>query len=99
VSEIEFWVSGEWTMVYLDGHLIKYGDSYLADEWLQEHCGVRVVYDTQGHSVPDGHNPVKELADVKTAQRAYLERVAEANKKRRQAEALIAEAEALVKKP
>ena len=40
-GRIEFHVAGEWTGVYLDGKLIRVGDSYLADEWLQSFVGVK----------------------------------------------------------
>lgn len=95
MDEIEFWVSGEWTMVYLNGELVTYGDSYHADEWLQERCGVVTVNDDASSSVPDGHNPIRSLAEVRAAEaeRETLKR--EAFKKRAEAAQLIAEAEKL----
>lgn len=46
-DEIEFHRAGEeWTAVYLNGQLQRVGDSYLADEWLQEYAGVKQVDDS-----------------------------------------------------
>ena len=45
MPEIEFHVEDEWTAVYLDGELQRVGDSYLADEWMQERFGVKVIHD------------------------------------------------------
>lgn len=92
-DEIEFWQCGEWTMVYLNGKLVKYGDHYHADEWLQEQVGVRVVEDDDGFSAPDGHNPIKDLAEVKANKIAAAERDAAAERKRAEARALLEEAD------
>lgn len=92
-DEIEFWQSGEWTMVYLNGELVKYGDHYHADEWLQEQVGVRVVEDDAGFSVPDGRNPIEDLAEVKASMDAAAERSAAAERKRAEARALLEEAD------
>lgn len=44
-DQIEFHQSDGWTAVYLNGQLQRVGDSYLADEWLQERVGITVVDD------------------------------------------------------
>ena len=94
-DSIEFWVSGEWTMVYLNGHLATYGSHYAADEWLQQHNDVTVVQDDAGLSVPDGHHPIKDLADV-IAARVRRDNVRTAAAElRADAAALLAKAEAL----
>jgi hypothetical protein len=62
-GEIQFHRSGEWTGVYLDGKLVRAGDHYLADEWLQARVGVKVV-DSDAW-IPDGRNALETLADVK----------------------------------
>ena len=90
-DEIEFWQCGKWTMVYLNGKLVKCGDHYHADEWLQEQVGVRVVEDNAGFSVPDGHNPIEDLAEAKASMDA--ERSAAAERKRAEARALLEEAD------
>jgi len=64
-NEIEFHINGDWTAVYLDGELQRVGDSYLADEWLQERFGVKVVYDSafmRGQA--SGHGVAKTLDEV-----------------------------------
>jgi hypothetical protein len=94
-DEIEFWVTGEWTMVYLNGELQRAGDHYLAAEWLEEHYGVTVVQDEAGVSVPDGHNALRTLAEVHAASKAHSERMAEAQRKRDEATRLLSEAMAL----
>lgn len=95
MSSIEFWVSGEWTMVYKDGQLQCVGDHYLADEWLQELCNVKVVQDDAGVCIPDGHNALKTLKEVHAAADARADRLLDAKQKRDDAAALLAEAEAL----
>jgi len=92
-DHIQFRQSGEWTMVYLNGELVRSGDHYLADEWLQEHVGVEVVYDEAGICIPDGHNALRTLAEVEEAERAAAVRAEAAAKKRAEAQRLLAEAE------
>lgn len=97
MDEIEFWQAGEWTMVYLNGELQWAGDHYLADEWLQERCGVTVVEDEDSVSVPDGHNALETLDEARAALDARAARHAEADTKRVRARRLLAEADALDK--
>lgn len=94
-DSIEFWRSGEWTMVYLNGELVKYGDHYHADEWLQGRCGVRIVDDERGACIPDGHNPVELLAEAEQNMRTAEELKLAAEAKRERARALLAEADAM----
>jgi hypothetical protein len=82
-------------MVYEDGKLIRAGDHYLADEWLQERVGVTVVDDEAGVCIPDGHHALPTLAEVMEAQRAREDRLANAAEKRQQASRLLDEAAAL----
>lgn len=42
-DHIVFYEDEEWTAVYVNGSLVRVGDSYLADEWLREHCDVETV--------------------------------------------------------
>lgn len=95
MSEIEFWQSGDWTMVFKDGELILAGDHYHADEWLQEFVGVKVVRDDAGVSIPDGRNALPTLAEVHAAADARAARVETAEAKRAEAERLLAEAREL----
>lgn len=92
-DKIQFRLSGEWTMVYLNGVLVKYGDHYQADEWLQERCGVEVVDDEAGICIPDGHHPIELLAEVEENERAAAEVKERADAKRAEAARLLAEAE------
>lgn len=94
-DSIEFWQSGEWTMVYLNGELVMHGDHYHADEWLQERCGVVIVDDEKGACIPDGHNPVRLLAEAEENMRTAKELKRAAEAKRDQARALLAEADAM----
>lgn len=91
--EIQFWRSGEWTGVYVDGTLVRYGDHYLADEWLQTRFGVKVI-DSDAW-IPDGHSPFKTLAQVETEQDRRTALRIRAEALRRQASDLAAEAERL----
>jgi hypothetical protein len=91
-DQIEFWVCDDWTVVYLNGQMIHAGDSYLADEWLQEYVGVKVVNDERKLSLPDGRNPVRTLAELRVIQEQANARAALAAEKRQQAQALLAEA-------
>jgi hypothetical protein len=94
-DHIQFRISGEWTMVYLNGQLVESGDHYHADEWLQERCGVEVVQDDAGICIPDGHNPIRTLAEVEQLEAAAARRKREADEKRAQAQQLLAEANEL----
>lgn len=95
-DEIEFWQAGGWTMVYLNGELVRSGDHYLADEWLQERAGVVVIDDETNASVPDGHNPVTTLAEARVNRDAHRERMRQAEEMRVRAAALLAEANELI---
>ena len=95
-DSIEFWQSGEWTMVYLNGELVKYGDSYHADEWLQERCNVVIVQEPEANAcIPDGHNPFKTLAEAKAEEQRRADAKLDAEAKRAKARQLMAEADAL----
>lgn len=98
-DDIQFWQAGEWTMVYLNGELVCHGDHYHADEWLQQRCGVVVVYDDDSASVPDGHHPVHLLAEAEENRSTAKELKLAAERKREQARQLMAEAEAMVNHP
>lgn len=98
-DQIEFWVVGEWTVVYLNGDMIRAGNSYLADEWLQEYVGIKVVDDTRSLCLPDGRNPVRDLDQLRVIEEQADARAALAAEKRAQAEALLAEATQLEKGP
>lgn len=95
MSSIQFWRSGDWTMVYEAGKLVRAGDHYHADEWLQERMGVTVVDDEAGVCIPDGHNALKTLDQVMQAQRDREARMARAAEKRQEASQLLEEAAAL----
>jgi len=62
-GRIEFHVAGEWTGVYLDGKLIRVGDSYLADEWLQSFVGVKYVDDDAFMLGQNGYDGVAQTLD------------------------------------
>jgi len=95
MSKIEFWRSQDWTMVYEDGQLVKSGDHYLADEWLQAKMGVVVVDDEAGVCIPDGHHAIASLAEVMERVRERHARLDEASDKRAEAKRLLDEAKAL----
>jgi hypothetical protein len=90
-KDIQFWRSGEWTMVYVNGELERAGDHYLADEWLQIEVGVKVVDDEAGVCLPGGH-PLSTLAEVHKAMDAREQRAEVAAAYRAEAEILIAKA-------
>jgi hypothetical protein len=96
-DKIQFRRSGEWTMVYLNGKLVKYGDSYHADEWLQSRCGVEVVDDEAGICIPDGHNPILSLAEVEAIERSRTEMARQAVALREKATELLTRAQKLEK--
>jgi hypothetical protein len=94
-DEIQFRRSGDWTMVYLNGSLVKSGDHYLADEWLQEYAGVEVVDDEAGICIPNGHNAIHSLAEVEAEEMRRAALAGIADRKRAEAAALLAEADKL----
>lgn len=79
LGEIEFHRFGEWTGVYLDGKLVRHGDHYLADEWLQDHAGVKVIDSDAWLADSDGRHPFQTLAEVhqETQRRDQLRRTAD----------------------
>lgn len=95
LGEIEFWVAKEWTMVYHNGLLVRAGDSYLADEWLQELAGVKVVQDDASVCIPDGRNALHTLAEAEAAMEAHQHRTQVAENMRIEARRLLAEADGL----
>lgn len=92
-DEIQFWRAGEWTGVYVNGKLARHGDHYLADEWLQERCGVKIV-DSDAW-VPDGVQPFITLAEVENEEERRAALKIQAEGLRRQAEEMIREADKL----
>jgi hypothetical protein len=92
-AEIQFWRSGEWTGVYVDGVLVRHGDHYLADEWLQARYSVKVI-DSDAW-VPDGFHPLRTLELVAAEQDRRTALKVRAEALRRQAHDLTAEADRL----
>jgi hypothetical protein len=92
MPKIEFWRYKDWTMVYKDGLLVKAGDHYHANEWLQAEVGVKLVDDDAGVCIPDGHNPIRILSEVREREAARLDRLQAADQLRKKAEGLLAEA-------
>lgn len=92
-DDIQFWQAGEWTMVYLNGELVRYGGHDQADEWLRERCGVVVVQDGDYASVPNRRNPVHLLAEAEENRRTATDLREAAERKREQARKLLAEAD------
>lgn len=87
MDKIEFHRAGEdWTAVYLNGELQRVGDSYRADEWLQEHVGVVVVEDSV--CMIDDHRAYQTLDEVNEATRLRDAKRAEAQALRDQASEL-----------
>lgn len=84
-DKIQFRVFGEWTAVYLNGELARVGDSYLADEWLQERCGVEVVEDPHQLCMADPWKAYPTLAEVEEREDAFKRRQVEAAHLREQA--------------
>jgi hypothetical protein len=97
-ENIEFHVAGAWIAVYLDGKLQRVGDSYLADEWLQSHFNVKVVYDDAfmrgGDHRDTVANTLDEVRDYALERDQLLSRATELHE---QAAELEAKAKALVK--
>jgi len=95
-GKIEFHrVGEEWTAVYLDGTLQRVGDSYLADEWLQEHAGVKVVPDSP--CMIDDHKAFRTLAEVEAEAERRASLAAQAQALRLQAAELMGRAQELDK--
>lgn len=92
MSDIQFWRTEDWTVVYKDGQLQRAGDHYLADEWLQELCNVKIVDDAAGVCIPDGYNALKSLAEVHAAEDVRKQRLNTAENLRIEAAQLLAEA-------
>jgi hypothetical protein len=93
-DEIEIHEAEEWAAVYLNGHLQHVGDTYLADEWIREHFGVKTIQDDafmRGQTSRDGvAQTVHEVNAYIEDREAKLRRAAEL---REEAARLLAEAE------
>lgn len=80
MSNIEIHEADEWSAVYLDGHLVRVGDSYLADEWLRTHFGVATIQDDaflRGQTSRDGvAKTLDELHAYASARRERMDRAA-----------------------
>lgn len=88
-DRIQFRRYGEWTMVYLNGKLIRAGDHYLADEWLQQRYAVEVVDDDKGLCMTNLREAVPTLAEVEAIERRDAEAIAEADRLRDEARKLL----------
>jgi hypothetical protein len=89
-------VGGEWAALYVDGNLNTVGDSYLAEEWALELCGVTIVQDPafmRGQTAASG--VAQTLADVAAYARDREARQADADRLRAEAARLLAEANTL----
>lgn len=89
-DSIEFHQYDDWTAVYLNGNLVRVGDSYLADEWLQSRFGVKVVQDDAFLRGGNSRDGVAQTLDELAAYRAERdERHATAARLRAEAQALL----------
>ncbi len=95
-DSIEFHRHCDWTMVYLNGDLKRAGDHHLADEWLQEFAGVKVVDDSV--CMKDSHAPYRTLAEVHAATQRRDDARSEAARLRQQAAELERRAKELEEK-
>ena len=79
-SKIEVHEDEEWSAVYLDGKLVRVGDSYLADEWIRTRFGVKTVQDNafmRGQTMSEGvAKTLDEVQDYAKARQERLDRVA-----------------------
>jgi len=79
-SKIEVHEDEEWSAVYLDGKLVEVGDSYLADEWIRAHFGVKTVSDNafmRGQTQREGvAQTLDEVADYAKVRQERLDRIA-----------------------
>ena len=97
-ASVEIHEDGEWSAVYLNGRLIRVGDTYLADEWVRDHFGVLTVQDDafmRGQSSRDG--VAQTLEEVLEYARVREERLSRGAALRAEAARLVAEADALTK--
>lgn len=94
--ELEIHYAEEWAALYVDGKLEIVGDSYLAEDKTFALLGVKQVQDDafmRGQTTRDG--VARTLQDVAAYRDARADRQDRANLLRREAERLLAEAEAL----
>ncbi len=95
--KLEIHYDGSWAALYVDGNLRgEPGDSYRVEEEAFELLGVRQVQDDafmRGQKHREG--VARTLAEVDEYRQTRTDRAAEVKRKREQAAALLAEAEAL----
>ena len=79
-SNIEVHEAEEWSALYLDGKLVQVGDSYLADEWIRTHFGIKTVSDDafmRGQNQREGvAQTLDEVLSYATARQEKLDRAA-----------------------
>jgi hypothetical protein len=84
-GDIEFHTADEWTAVYVHGKLVRVGDTYLADEWLQELVGVRHVSGggfLRGQRRRDGvAKTLEEISEYEEERNRKLEELARLKKR------------------
>ena len=77
---VEVHEAEEWSAVYLDGKLVRQGDSYLADDWVREHFGVVTVQDDaflRGGTGSETAQTLDEVADYAAERATRAERAAD----------------------
>jgi hypothetical protein len=95
-GHVVIYESDEWSAVYLDGRLVRVGDTYLADEWVRSHFGVETVQDDAYLMGGNGRDGVAQTLDeLREYERARQERRDRAAALRAEAARLAEEAAAL----
>lgn len=85
---------GEWSALYVDGKIAKYGDHYIVDEWIATHLGVEDRY-SNDFLKEDGRTVFPTLEEVHAKQEEREQREMEADELRQQAIELQKQAAAL----
>lgn len=92
-NDIQFHHADDWTAVYLNGQLVRVGDTYLAEEWLHREVGVVDVFDDafmRGQNSRDGvAQTLDEVASFATERDV---KIARATALREEASRLLSEA-------
>lgn len=96
MTKYERFHSGEWSGLYVDGKLVKYGDHYIVDEYLSSLLGVEDYYDDDSW-LEEGDKPLQTIEEVERAQDRRSEAEEEAAMKVAQANALMEQAKEILK--
>lgn len=94
MTRYERFYEGEWSGLYIDGVLDRYGDHYLVDERIASLLGVEDYYDDAW--LVDDRTPRRSVKEIESEQERRIAKDTQAAEKKERADELMAQARALL---